>query len=119
MDDVPLKEFMAQRFQDLEKLTEARLKSIESAVKTALDALNLRLASMNEFCDTLRDQAARLATREQLDAYKASVETELASLRESRAELRGMARREQVLVSNIISILAIALAALGLWLKSR
>lgn len=42
----------------------------DKALAIAAEALDKRLAAMNEFRDQLKDQAARLATREELNALR-------------------------------------------------
>jgi hypothetical protein len=56
---VPLREYLDVRFNAIE----SRLSSMDVAVKLANANLEHRLESMNEFRDSMKDQAAKYVTR--------------------------------------------------------
>jgi hypothetical protein len=53
------------RLRFLERFTDEKFRSRDMAVDVAIAALNVRLNGMNEFRETLRDQATRFVTREE------------------------------------------------------
>src|SRR5688572_11682045 len=66
-ETVPLQQYIEavidQRFQAIDQ----RFTYIELSTTLARDSMNERLLGMNEFRDTLKDQAARLPTREEVE----------------------------------------------------
>jgi hypothetical protein len=57
MNEISLKEYVDEKFKDIEKATEV-----------AVNTLDKRLNSMNEFRDTLKDQASKFVIREEMNA---------------------------------------------------
>lgn len=78
MADVDLKEYLERVIADLDKRVDHRLVEqeklvfqrftlVDLALTKAEQAMGARLNSMNEFRDALKDQTARMATRQELD----------------------------------------------------
>ena len=89
VSDIPLREYVDRCLADLElRLSEQRTD------------LKERLASMNEFRDALRDQSAKMATRDSLD-----------ELRDRIAEVRQHAAVTAALVSLAMGVIVAVLAA--------
>ena len=88
---------------------EERLIAADKAIKLAGDAMNSRLEGMNEFRETLQDQASRFITRDEHDIVK----EELASLREFKAAVQSKASQSSVYVAWALAVLAI----LARWVK--
>lgn len=103
MTDVALKEYFETRLHDLDRRMEARFTATELALDKAETSMGVRLDSMNEFRDALRDQASRMATRMELD----KVDEAVRELQRAKAYLDG---RLVVLCGSI----SIAISAL-LW----
>lgn len=110
---VPLKEHCDKQFENVNK----QFDNVKESIKVALDSINVRLRGMNEFRDTLTDQAKRLPTREEMDAQFVSVQHQidainavLISLRESRAQLEGKASQKSVNFAQIMSAMGLLLA---------
>ena len=94
---------------------------LERSTQTVASVMEKRLDGMNEFRDALKDQMSRMATRTELESLKSGmtalfsrqeheafqkvVESDLRVLRESRAELKGMASQASM---NITFVLAAA-----------
>lgn len=96
---------------------ESRLAALEKATEVATDTLNTRLAGMNEFRDTLKDQAGRFVTRDELGVRLDRVQAELNELRQFRDQLTGAASQKSVNVALLFSILSLALGVLGVALR--
>ena len=91
----------------LKEYFDSRLQSIEDAIGVARLAMETRLAGMNEFRESLRDQTNRSMSREEYQAAHDRVKEDIQSLRESRAELAGKASQMSVNISLLISILGL------------
>jgi hypothetical protein len=73
-DDVTLTDRLRHRLRYVERLTDEKFRARDVAVSVAIASLDIRLNSMNEFRETLRDQATRFVTREEYIAAHATVE---------------------------------------------
>jgi hypothetical protein len=109
-DGVSLKEYVDLRFT-------ANQQAIEKAERT----MNTRLEGMNEFRDTLKDQASRFLTREEVRLMIEPINTlvlkndeKISSLELTRAELAGKASQASVYIAWLISGIGIALSVLKL-----
>jgi hypothetical protein len=65
---------LRQRLRYIELITAEKFRARDLAVNVAIEALDFRLNGMNEFRDTLRDQATRFVTREEYLAAHATLE---------------------------------------------
>ena len=99
MDSVPLRDYVDMRFSDMDDRTEL-----------AREAMEKRLDGMNEFRDTLRDQASKFIPRTEYDILCDDVQ----KLKESRAEMRGKASQNSVIVAYIFAVIGIGIGIVGL-----
>lgn len=106
MTEPTLREILA-RLHEMDRRVEQRFQYSDKAIDKAEAAMNERLAGMNEFRDTLRDQAGRMATRVELDALNATVE----GMRREKSNTDG----RLAVVAFVVSIMASLLVA---WLSS-
>lgn len=67
---VSLRDYFDGRLAEFDKRFEQQRAATERALDKAEQALGRRLDGMNEFRDALKDQAARMATQEQLDRVR-------------------------------------------------
>jgi hypothetical protein len=72
---------------DLRDYIEARLNANEKALELARSTMEGRLESMNEFHNQLREQAALLITRNEVEIIVEHIKEEISLLRESRANI--------------------------------
>jgi hypothetical protein len=110
-DGVSLKEYVDLRFAENQR-------SIEKAERT----MNSRLEGMNEFRETLRDQASRFLTREEVRLMLKPINDRacensdaIDSLELTRAELKGKATQSSVYLAYFISFIGIVLGIVSLW----
>ena len=89
---------------------EEKLKSSENALQLARESMEHRLDGMNEFRETLRDQASKFVTKAEHDF----VVKDIRELRESRAELAGKANMQSVIWAYIISATGILIGIVAL-----
>jgi hypothetical protein len=64
---------LRHRLRFIERFTDEKFRSRDTAVNVAIAALNVRLNGMNEFRETLHDQATRFVTREEYLAGHSAV----------------------------------------------
>ena len=109
-------ELIAQKnfMEQMAILFDTKLVAIDKALNVASVTMDKRLDGMNEFRDTLRDQAARFITREEVKKENERVETDLRFLRESRAILEGKASQKLVYITLIATIVSFVLALVGI-----
>lgn len=89
----------------------------QMAIDKAAAQMEDRLAGMNEFRDTLKDQAGRFVTRTELDTLIKAQTADIRALRESRAHLEGVAKANTVYVGYALSIAALIAAVVGVFLR--
>jgi DNA repair exonuclease SbcCD ATPase subunit len=99
--DVPLKEHI-----------ESRLQAIEKSIAVADDVMQSRLAGMNEFRDTLRDQATKFITRDEVGILLQPIQNTLEELKESKARLAGKAEQSQVNIALIMGSIGLVMAVI-------
>jgi len=108
--DVSLKEYVDLRFAENQR-------SIEKAERT----MNSRLEGMNEFRATLKDQASRFLTREEVMLMLKPLEKssdehakDIKSLELTRAELAGKASQKSVYIAWVLSVIGIVISVIKL-----
>ena len=89
----------------LKEYIDLRVLNMKEGVALAHAALEKRLDSMNEFRDTIRDQASGFATKTDYIYTQKEIE----DLKLSRAELKGGPSRVEVYIAYLISFIGIAL----------
>lgn len=102
MTEVQLREL----FESEIRRVEARIEALAAEVNKSETMLNRRLESMNEFREALKDQAAQMATREQLrmtsekhDDRSLSLESRIRQLEQHRYFSVGVATTIALVVS--------------------
>jgi hypothetical protein len=98
------------RFKSLNEYINERFQSAQLAVDKATEALKEKLEGLNEWRLQSKDQTATYPTRIEIK----NIEKDIMDLRESRAELRGMATQKSVNTSIIIAIIGLLIASMSL-----
>ena len=96
---------------------EARLAALEKATDVAAQAMNNRLAGMNEFRDTLKDQASRFVTRQEMEAAIQINREAIGELKTFKDRLEGKASQASVYVSYGIALAGLAISVFSLLVK--
>jgi len=73
-DSVSLRVYMDSRFDSLEKKIDTAIRNISANTENAKKDMERRLNGMNEFRDTLKDQAATFICRHEMDMAIESLE---------------------------------------------
>ena len=104
-------------FVTLREYLESRIQAVEKGIEVANRSMQERLSGMNEFRETLKDQASRFVTRNELDTKLDDVNKQLKDLQLSKAELSGKASQTQANIILVLSILGLVMSAISLFLK--
>jgi ABC-type transporter Mla subunit MlaD len=86
---VPPPEPHSQEYVTLKEYFERLISEQAKAVDKAENALSKRLEGMNEFRDTLRDQASQFVTVKEMNAKNDAFDNRLKALEQNRANLEG------------------------------
>lgn len=90
--------------------------AMKEASRLAKENIDLRLQSMNEFREAMKDQANTYIPRVEYLTRHEGIEKDIRSLRESRAELVGKASQNSVVVAYIIAAVGIGLSVIAILL---
>lgn len=96
---------------------DSRFAAMQSAVDKAEVQLRERLAGMNEFRETLRDQASRLATRESLDLIAQNHDRQIDALMNRIVELEKKQANAEGRAWMLFTLLGVFLTALSIVLR--
>jgi hypothetical protein len=123
---VSLREYFERILVERDNVLEQRYRDQQTAIQTALTAMDKRLDGMNEFRATLQDQSAKQLTKAEFQMFKDKVDEDIRILRESKAELSGMATQASVndayfranisLIISIVGSLVAVIMGIGNWL---
>jgi len=91
MNDVPLREHLEVQIRWLDRYFDDKTRAMNLAVDKAAATIDTRLQGMNEFRDTLRDQAGRLATKEEVNKEIYNIDERIKRLEISSAQGQGRA----------------------------
>lgn len=115
-----LEVLVRERFELLKIMIKLKTESIERATDLAKKEVDLRLEGMNEFRDTLKDQASRFITRDEYNALLEKYGGEIKSLRDSRSSAEGKDTQKSTIVgwnlqlgTLIFSMLALVVALIA------
>ena len=109
--------FNAQDGVTLRDYFEARLTAVEQASNLAACALEKRLGSMNEFRDTLRDQASKFVTRDEVTHQLRPILAEISELKTYRDRMEGKASQQSVLAAQAIAVIGLVTGIISLLMK--
>ena len=112
--NVTMKEYIDHRFDELKEYMNVRFNHIDVATKLAQENLNLRLEGMNEFRNSMKDQASSFITRAEHNIIISKLDASLSQLREDSAMARGAASQTSVIFAYILTMLAIGIGVAGL-----
>jgi len=109
-----LKEYIDSKITDLKEFVKAMLDALEKAVTLAASIMEKRLEGMNEFRAQLKDQQSTFVQKAEHDVVHEKLDGDIRELRESRAELKGMATQKSVIIAYIIAGISMIFTAIGL-----
>jgi hypothetical protein len=89
LEQVPLRQHLERIIDDFRTHVDQRFDLAQVAIDKAERTMNDRLQGMNEFRDTLRDQAGKFATIQQLDDRLHAVDKDHEALNQRIGKLEG------------------------------
>jgi hypothetical protein len=116
-DTVTLKEYFEHKLEDMEEKIDIKITSLKEATILARETMNERLAKMNEFRDTLKDQSTTFITKGEYNSFYEKTNISIKSLDESRAEAKGKASQSQVMIATLTGLIGIIVGIIGLSLR--
>ena len=90
--------------------------SIDKATNIAYNSMQERLAGMNEFRETLKDQAGRFVTIQEMHSELETIKVNIRTLELARAELQGKASQTSVYIAYAFTALGILISLIKLLL---
>jgi len=93
---------------------ESRLQAIEKQLETANQVLDIRLAGMNEFRESMKDQQNTFLTMSEHDAWKAKIEADIQTLRDFRVKVDSKADQKTVTLAFIFSAISAVIGVIGI-----
>ena len=115
--DISLKEYIDMRFNEFRSYMDIQFKNIKDSTLLAEENLNVRLESMNEFRNSMKDQAGQFVTRSEYNIVKAKNDEDIRELREMQAEEKGKASQQSVNIAYMIAIVGIIIGLISILTK--
>lgn len=94
----------------LEKYVDTRIEDLERARQQAYSAMEKRLEGMNEFRNTLRDQAGRFITKSDLKV----IEADIRALRDFKSSLEGKADQRALTITTVVAVIGTVLSIISI-----
>jgi hypothetical protein len=113
-----------REFVSLKEHLESRIDSVEKSITIANVAMQERLKGMNEFRDTLREQASRFITRDESEAKRAAIVAhmdvkmeamceQLRILEKYQSQMEGKVSQSQFNLNLLLTVVALLLSIVG------
>ena len=101
----------------LKEYFDTKITALEKAIEQARISMEKRLDGMNEFRDTLKDQAARMPTRVEMNTEIEKLEKDIKELTKFKDTLEGKASQKDVNSARVIAYVGLAIALFNLFLN--
>ena len=115
--NITFKEYFDTRFNELKNYMDIKFTSIEKSTCLAQENLNSRLENMNEFRNSMKDQASQYITRMEHETLISKYDSDIRILREAKAEAQGKASQQSVNVVTTIAIISVIIGFVGIIIK--
>ena len=107
--NIPIRDYVDSQIKWLDTIFRMQIETITKNTALASLQIDKRLESMNEFRDTLRDQAGRLATRSELETSNQALNERIKLLELSKANTDGKTLVICTLISFVISLIVVGI----------
>lgn len=104
MSDITLKEYMESQVRWLDRHIETQLCIVREEISKADGQLTERLARMNEFRESLKDQTAQFITKAEYYAAHSSMEERVRQSELNAAKRTGEVKTNAIYASTVVSI---------------
>jgi hypothetical protein len=112
--NISLKDYFDLRINELKGYIDIKFGNIEKANSLAQDNLNARLETMNEFRNSMKDQASTYITRTEYNLLIGKYDSDIRLLREANAENKGKASQQSVNYAYLIAFIGIVIGVVGI-----
>jgi hypothetical protein len=113
-----------REFVTLKEHLESRIAAVEKSIHVADIAMQERLSGMNEFRNTLRDQASKFITRDESEAKREAIVShmdvkmeamceQLRLLEKYQSQMEGKASQSQLNLNLLLTVIALLLSIVG------
>jgi hypothetical protein len=117
-DSVSLKEYFDNKFKELRDYIDIRFTSIDKATILAQESLDVRLESMNEFRNSMKDQTAQYITRTEHRSLLDKICIQIQALEKISDRQEGKASQKSVTYAYIIAVISMIISGVGLFIHS-
>ena len=107
--NIPIRDYVDTQIKWLDTIFRMQIETITKNTALASSQIDRRLESMNEFRDTLRDQAGRLATRIELDTMNTMLSDRVKMLELNKANTDGKTLVICTLISFVMSLIVVGI----------
>ena len=107
--NIPIRDYVDSQIKWLDTIFRMQIETITKNTALASLQIDKRLESMNEFRDTLRDQAGRLATRSELETSNQALNERIKMLELSKANTDGKTLVICTLISFVMSLIVVGI----------
>ena len=107
--NIPIRDYVDTQIKWLDTIFRMQIETITKNTALASLQIDKRLESMNEFRDTLRDQAGRLATRSELETSNQALNERIKMLELSKANTDGKTLVICTLISFVMSLIVVGI----------
>jgi len=107
--NIPIRDYVDSQIKWLDTIFRMQIETITKNTALASLQIDKRLESMNEFRDTLRDQAGRLATRSELETSNQALNERIKLLELSKANTDGKTLVICTLISFVMSLIVVGI----------
>jgi hypothetical protein len=111
----PKKEFNYADGVTLREFLEARLDAMDKAVSVSRATMETRLEGMNEFRNTLRDQAGHFITRQELAVMLSKIHSDIDDLKTYRDTMQGKASQSSVMIALIFAVISAVIGIINMF----
>jgi uncharacterized membrane protein len=127
-NQISLREFLIAKIEELKLYFDVRFNASEKAKELAYATLEKRLEAMNEFRDTLKDQAGNFITRKEVEvnldlinkeveAHVDRIDAAIKNLELSKAMLEGKASQSSMNLTMVIALSGLVIGLVGIILN--
>lgn len=107
---VSLRDYLEAQMQAHTDIYSVKFENIEKSTALAYASLNKRLEGMNEFRESLKDQANKFVTDEKFQFLMTKVDEDIRILREAKAAEEGKASQKSVNTALVIGVVGLIIA---------
>jgi len=111
--NISLKEYFDNRFLDLKEYMDLKFNNIEKSTCLAQDNLNARLESMNEFRNSMKDQASNFITRNEHELLITKIDTDVKyAVAQIKSDMLIEQSRTRWIVAEIVIIFGVVITVI-------